>query len=220
MEEQRSFANSVSRVGVLAPATRESEPVVKGEPASRREQETGRALSEPFSLKIASPDGRGDGQAKRKSAPQKPPANIAAYGAFRRLCGGIFEELGRIDAFFVEDAVSDEGSEVVAEIEALFEDLYACPYGQGESLKRVVVAVQSQVNNARWDRMHVEFLRDVIRFLRVRYLVDEAAVDACYDIMKARGLDPLRGTICQPQVVQRYRIEEVVERDQSTGTIP
>jgi hypothetical protein len=116
--------------------------------------------------------------------------------------------------------VSEEGTEVVVEVEVLLEELYACKYGQGESLKRVVVAVQSQVNNARWDRKHVEFLRDVVRFLRVRYLVDEATVEACYEMMKARGLDPFRGSICEPRVVKRYRIEEVAEDDESSGTTP
>lgn len=217
MAEQRSLANSVSRAGVLAPTTGEVGPLVKGESALVREQETERALSEPSSLKIASPSGRSDGQGKSKSILQKPPKDISSYRAFRRLCDAIFEELGRIDAFFVKDEVCDEDSEVVAEVEALLEELYACPYGQGESLKAVVVAVQSQVNNVRWDRRHIDFLRDVFRFLRVRYLVDEMSVKTCYDFMKARGLEPFRGTICEPQVMKRYRIQEVAEDDESNG---
>ena len=154
---------------------------------------------------------------QQKSSPKHPPKDIVAYRIFRRLCDDIFNELRRIDAFIIEEKVSDEGAEVVTEIEALLERLYDCGYGQGESLKRAVVAVQSQVNNARWDRRHVEFLREFVRYLRVRYLVDEAAVNVCYEIMKAQGLDPFRGTICEPSVLKRYRIEEVVKDGKSSG---
>jgi hypothetical protein len=114
----------------------------------------------------------------------------------KRLCDDISRELVRMDCFLVDDTVSDEGAGIIAEIEILLERLYACPHGQGESLKRVIVAVQSQVNNAPWDKRHIDFLGDIVRFLRVRHLVDDAAVDACYDMIKARGLDPFRGTIC------------------------
>lgn len=215
MAEQRSLAKSMTTAGVLASATREAEPLVKGESVFAREQEAERAFSEPSSLKIPPPSFRSDGRGKGKSTFQGPPKDVSSYQAFRRLCDNILEELARIDAFVVQNELCDEGSEVVAEVEALLEVLYACPYGQGESLKRVVVAIQSQVNNARWDRRHVSFLRDVFRFLRVRYLVDEATVKTCYDFMKERGLDPFRGTICEPQVVKRYRIQEVVEDDES-----
>ncbi len=146
--------------------------------------------------------------------------DVAAHQVFLQLCDGLVEELGKIDAFFIDDEVSDEGTEVVAEVEAILEELYDCPYGQGESLKRVVVAVQSQVNNARWDRRHVEFLRDVFCFLRVHYLLDETSVKTCYDFMRARGLDSFRGTISEPRVVKRYRIQEVVEDDKPLTTTP
>lgn len=215
MAEQRSLANSVSRVGVLAPATREAEPLIKGESALATGRETERALSESSSLSILPHSGRSDSAAKGKSAFQKPPNDVLSYQAFRRLCDAISVELGRIDAFFVNDEMSDEGAEVVAEVEALLEELYACPYGQGEALKRIVVAVQSQVNNVRWDKRHIDFLRDVSRFLRVRYLVDETSVKTCYDYMKARGLEPFRGTICEPRGIKRYRIQEVGEDDES-----
>ncbi|HTU93568.1 MAG TPA: hypothetical protein VMF69_26040 [Gemmataceae bacterium] len=219
MAEQRSLVNSVCRADVLSPTCHEAEPIVKGEPASGREQETGRTLSEPSILKIAAFGSKGDSPTRSHVTRPEVPKDVATYRAFRRLCDNIVKELGRIGAFLIKDKVSDEGAEVVAEIEALLEELYTCPHGQGESLKRVVVAVQSQVNNTVWDRRHIEFLRDLFFFLRVRYLVDEAAVDTCYDFMKARGLDPFRGTICEPRVTKRYRIEEVLEHDKSSGTI-
>ncbi len=146
--------------------------------------------------------------------------DVAVHQAFLQLCDDLLDELGNIDAFIVDNEVTDEGTAVVAEVEAILEELFDCPYGQGDSLKRVVVAVQSQVNNARWDRRHVDFLRDVFRFLRVRYLVDESSVKACYDYMRARGLDSFRGTIGEPQVVKRYRIQEVVEDDKPLSTTP
>ena len=218
MAEQRSFVNSGSLAGLPMPTTREGDSIAKGDPASLESRETGRSISEPASLKIATPSVRADGRSKAKSILNKPPKEVATYRAFRRLCDDIFAELEMINGFFINDEVSDEGAEVVAEVEALLEELYTCPHGQGESLKRVVVAVQSQVNNVRWERRHIEFLGDVVRFLRVRYLVNEATVETCYDMMKARGLDPFRGTICEPRVLKRYRIEAVVENDESSGT--
>lgn len=218
MVEYPSVAQSVSWAGASASVMREAKPVVKGEPPSLRDQENGCAISESSSLSIALSGVRDAVPAKSKSPRSRHPQDVAANRAFRRLCNSLIEELGKIDVFFVGDEVSDEGAEVVTEVEALLEELYDRPYGQGESLKRVVVAVQSQVNNARWDRRHVDFLRDVFRFLRVRYLVNEATVIACYDAMKARGLDPFCGTIGEPRAVKRYRIEEVEEHDESGGT--
>ena len=212
MAEQRFLTNSVSWAG---PTTREAEPIAKGEPAARGGQKSERSISEPSSLKIATSSVAGEGQASRRRGLEKPPKDIAVYRTFRRLCDRILDELGKIGPFFAGDQVSDEGVEVVAEIEALLEELYTCPHGQGEFLKRLVVAVQSQVNNADWDRRHVAFLREIVRFLRGRYLLDEGTVDACYDLMKEQGLDRFRGTICEPRAVKRYRIEEVDENDKS-----
>jgi hypothetical protein len=191
MAQQRSAGDSLVRSELSAARADEAEPVVK----------------------------TGSG-GKGNSSTRQPPRESTSYPVYRRLCDETFKELERIDAFIVEGEVSDEGMEVVAEVEALLEQLYACPYGQGESLKRVVVALQSQVNNARWDRRHIDFLRDVVRYLRVRYLVDEATVGACYDMMKAHGLDEFRGTIGAPWVVKRYRIEEVKDNDESNRTAP
>jgi hypothetical protein len=162
--------------------------------------------------------GGSDVSVRYQSVPRELPKDVAAYREFRKICDDIADELRRIDGFLVENSVSDEGLEVVVEIEALLEDLYDCSHGQGESLKRVVVAVQSQVNNAFWDRRHVEFLKDVVHFLRVRYLVDEATVEACYEMMKTRGLEPFRGTVLEPRVVKRFRIEEVTEHDERSDT--
>jgi hypothetical protein len=214
MAKQRSIAGSVARAELLGdrdfPAS--AEQVVIKKPVAPVDSEVGRAISAPLSLDLPSSSQRADTKVKDRSAAQKAASNeVSSYRTFRRLCDDIISELNGIDGFLQGDEVSDEGSEVVVEVEELLERLYDCPWGRGETLKRVVVAVQSQVGNARWARRHVEFVRDVIRFLRVRYLVDEAAVDACYGFMKQRGLDPFRGTICEPQTVKKYRLEEVRE---------
>ncbi len=209
MAQGRSFPYREVRSEFAGKAASEAEPVVKGEDLSRTEVQTSQSVSDPSSLPIVSSSGGVGVRGKEKSAPKRYPQEFALYPAFRRLCDEIRRELGRIYAFLIDDVVSDEGAEVVVEVEELLEQLYAYPYGEGECLKRIVVAVQSQVNNTRWERHHVEFLNDVVRFLRVRYLVDEAAVKACYDFMKSHELNEFRGTICAPQVLKRYRIEEV-----------
>jgi hypothetical protein len=209
MEEQRALASSLAPSELLGRVNGEVDPVGKAEVARAVGRESGRVISEPSSIKIPAGDGKTPREARGKPALKKPPKELAAYRAFRGLCDEILNELRQIDVFLVGDEVNDEGAAVVVEVEELLERLYNCPFGQGESLKRVVVAVQSQVNNVPWARRHVEFLKEIVRYLRVRYLVDEASVHACYEMMKARGLDPFRGTVCEPRVVKRYRLEEV-----------
>jgi hypothetical protein len=148
-----------------------------------------------------------------RTAVEEPSREAAAFPGFRRICDDIFNELSRIDGCLVNETSGAGSSGVVAEIEILLERLYDYPYGKSESLKRLVVAVQSQVNNADWDNRHVEFLRDVVHYLRVRYLVDETSVAACFNMMKARGLDPFRGTVSETRTVKKYRIEEVSSND-------
>src|ERR1700722_8530604 len=154
MARKGSFANPASWVG---PASRDTEPTVKGEstsspvvPATERV-----SLSDSSILRIAQGVGKGDVNQKRSGPLPNLPKEVATYPTFRRLCDAIYNELGRVSAFMVDDKVSDQGSEVVAEIESLLEKLYSCPFGEGESLKRVVVAIQSQVNNAEWDNRHI-----------------------------------------------------------------
>lgn len=223
MTQQGSLAELVSRSESSGRAASAAEPVVKEDSRPRTLAATSRVISDPASLQsdpasFQIPPAQRKARPQGKSAQRQSSQEVASYVAFRRLSDDIYKEIERIGVFFVADEVSEKGAEVVAEIEVLLEQLYACPYGQGESLKRVVVAVQSQVNNAQWNRRHVEFLRDVVRYLRARYHVDEAAVDACYVMMKERGLDPFRGTVGAPRVVKRYRIEEVKENAESTGS--
>ena len=133
------------------------------------------------------------------------------YALFRRICDDLTSEVNSLNDFLVDGKVAEEGSGTVVEIEYLLERLYDCNWGGDEILQRAVVAIQSQVNNAHWTTRHVEFFRDVLRFLRARYVLSESTIDECYEMIEKHGLDPFRGTLSEPEVVKRYRIVEVQE---------
>ena len=86
--------------------------------------------------------------------------------------------------------------------------MYACHWGEGENLKMVVVALQSQLNNVQWDRRHVELLKSRVRRLRTAYLIDARCVDDCYQEIEELGLNQFRGTLSEGEVRKRYRIIE------------
>jgi hypothetical protein len=89
--------------------------------------------------------------------------------------------------------------------------LYETPWGHAEALQRVVVEVQAQVNNAPLDGRHVQFLADVFRNLRVRYLIDPSAVEEVQESVERHHLDPFRGTVSEPVVRKRYKLVEDTE---------
>jgi hypothetical protein len=208
MSQHRSFASGFSRASVSAPDERNTDTVEKGSATTDDARSIRVSLSASSSEKSTAGTSATRGEA-RKSTVADVPTDIASYEKFRRLCDRIIEELQNIPRFLHKDVVTDEGAEVVAEVEAILEELYDCPHGQGEALKRVIVAIQSQVNNVQWEKTHADFLMDVFTFLRVRYLINDSVVAECYDMMKERGLDPFRGSVAQPLVVKRYRIEEI-----------
>lgn len=116
-----------------------------------------------------------------------------------------------IDACFRDDEVNDKGVAVIAEVEAGLEQLYDCQWGTGESLKRFVVAIQSQVNSAVWTRSHVAFVRDALQFLRVRDAVNDATVKHCINLIKEHGLDPFRGSVAEPTTSKQNCLEDARE---------
>ncbi len=79
------------------------------------------------------------------------------YSLFRRHCDQLRLEVARISDFMSDGIVTDEGLEVIVEIEVLLEQLYDCPWSEGENLRRVVVLLQSQLLNAKWTDRHVFF---------------------------------------------------------------
>jgi hypothetical protein len=194
-----------------------STPLNKKEilPSNEKNQEespiTGQLISAPATRIIDAPLKRNAFKQEKNDSLKKLPKDDTAYRSFRRICDHLAQELNNIDDFLIKDEITDEGFEVVVEVEHLLEDLYDCPWGENECLKRTVVAIQSQVNNIHWTRQHVDFLKDIVSYLRVRYLIDEATVNACYNMLAARGLDPFRGTVSEPKVVKKYRIDEVKE---------
>jgi len=111
--------------------------------------------------------------------------------------------------YIANGRVADEGAGTIAEIASLLESMFDCPFGEGESLKSVVVAIQSQTNNAEWTRQTVEFLRDAITFLSARYVIDDQTVDELYKIMEEHALDPFRGSVSNRGIKTRYRLVEV-----------
>jgi len=135
----------------------------------------------------------------------------ASQQEFSQICQKILIELDDLEAAdcYVDGAVGHEGAGVVAQVDSLLEAMFDCPFGEGESLKSIVVAVQSQVNNVDWTTDIVEFLRSAMSFLRVRYVVNDQTVDEIYDMMRERNLDPFRGSVSDRDIKTRYRLVEV-----------
>lgn len=139
----------------------------------------------------------------------KPPIDHDKYASYRRICDDLNSEVATLTDFLVDGTVTEEASGVVAEIESDLERLYDCHWGEGESLKRAVIAIQSQINNARWTAKHVDFLRSAVSFLRPRYLVNDLAVDELNQMIEQHGLDQFRGSVSDSEVATRYRIERI-----------
>jgi hypothetical protein len=106
----------------------------------------------------------------------------------------------------------DEACGVAAEIQDLLERVYDCPFGEGESLKSVVVAIQSQLNNAEWGEKHVAFLKAVSRYLRARWVITDHAVVDVGDMIEECCLDVFRGTVSDSGMLAEYRIERITDR--------
>jgi hypothetical protein len=135
-------------------------------------------------------------------------ADADGRAKFKRICNDLDAEVSELRASLVNETVPDEASGVMAEIQRLLELLYDCPFGQGESLKSVVVALQSQLNNAQWTAKHVDFLHAAVQHLRVRSVVNDQTVDAMNELIKEHGLDVFRGTVCDSPVVTTYVIRK------------
>ena len=128
---------------------------------------------------------------------------------YKRCCDDLDAEIRQLDEHVADGVVADEAAGVIAEIQALLERLYDCSFGEGESLKSVVVALQSQLNNAQWTERHVAFLQASIQHLRARWVVNDQTVDEIYAMIEEHGLDPFRGTVSDSGILVQYRIERV-----------
>lgn len=140
----------------------------------------------------------------------KPKLDDAeARREYRRICDSIKAEVRLLNDHVHDGYVADEAFGVIAEIQDLLETLYDFPFGEGESLKSVVVAMQSQLNNVRWTKQHVDFLTAAIQYLSVRWVVNEQTADEIDDMIEDCGLDVFRGTVSDSDVLVEYRIEKV-----------
>lgn len=155
-----------------------------------------------------------DGPFEAASPPTKRLAGAVAmkqdaYRKFRRICDELCHEAALLDDYLVDGVVVDEGLATVAEIEHHLERLYDSEWGEGECLKRIVVALQAQLGNTKWTHAHVKLLNAAAPFLRVRWLINEATVSECYEIIAELGLDQFRGTMSGDGIVRRYVLQEV-----------
>ena len=143
----------------------------------------------------------------RKFKPKLDEA--AARQEYRRICDSIKAEAQLLQDHVDDGRLADDAFGIIAEIQDLLETLYDFPFGEGESLKSVVVALQSQLNNIRWTNQHVAFLTAAIQQLCVRSVVNDQTADEIDDMIEEFGLDVFRGTVSESDVLVEYRIEKV-----------
>lgn len=98
----------------------------------------------------------------------------------RELCGQILAQL--------------EGKPSQSLIEGLLDRLFDLPV-RGETLKRIVVVVESQISRSDLDLSRVRFLRDLFAHLRDCDELCERDLEWCYGLMKAYFFNPFRGSI-------------------------
>lgn len=136
-----------------------------------------------------------------------------ARASFANICQQILCELEDLEQSdcLADGKVTEEGAGFVAQVDNLLESLFDCPFGQGESLKGVVVAIQSQTKNVDWTEDVVSFLREAMVFLRARYAVNDQTIDELYEIIKGHGLNPFRGTVSDEGIKTQYRLVRVDE---------
>ena len=109
----------------------------------------------------------------------------------------------------MDGRLSDTGMEVVVEAEQLLDKLYVNTWGERECLKRIVLAIGSQIYNVQWTQAHVAFLKDVVGLLQISYHIDDSLVEECLKLIRVHGLEVFRGTIAETEVRKKYRIMEV-----------
>ena len=140
-------------------------------------------------------------------AKYSPPVKDArARQEFQRICADLAREVRDLEEVLQEGRITEEGAGVVAEVLGYLERLYDCPFGEDESLKGAIVALQSQLNNLIWTVEQVDFLREAVAFLGARYIVDSSTVEEINDMIERHEFDFFRGTVSEPEVIQRYKI--------------
>jgi hypothetical protein len=144
----------------------------------------------------------------RKSQTEASAAKYADYQKFRSVCDEIIAEVEQLESYLAGNELDSDAAPHVLEIEDALERLYSCHWGEGDSLKIVVVALQSQLNNTQWDGRHVILLRNLVAGLRRAYLIDDQFVNDCYQEIEDLGFNEFRGTLSEGELRKRYRIVE------------
>ena len=131
------------------------------------------------------------------------------YREFRDLLSQIGAAIASLHETVGDDGLVPETSENhIVEIETLLRALYQCRWGEKDCLKKIVVSLEGSVLNAKWTTSHVDYLRAATRILKVRYNIDQRAVDDVQDLADEFGLDEFRGSFSEPSVVKKYRLIE------------
>ncbi len=154
----------------------------------------------------------GGGRTIPARSSQKLPAvhgDPAQYKRFRTICDAVLREVRRLKPAASQTTLPDDWMTAAAEIEALVQDLYDVAWGEKDALKRVVVKVESQINNAIWDHRHVGFLEDVFVSLQHRYSINDTTVGEVADLVKDRGLPLFRGTLSADNLRKHFKLVEV-----------
>ena len=157
---------------------------------------TGAALPAQLPLGQGMPQSSGTAGAPKVGTSLRPQTNN--HLVLCQICDAILTEIGQLQELMTGDQLVGDWFGLVVEIQALLEQLYDTPWGEAESLKRIVVAIQAQINNAPLDGRHVSFLTDVFRNLRVLHLINSAAVNEVLNAVKRHKLDLFRGTVSEP----------------------
>jgi hypothetical protein len=204
---ERRFAASAAGLQTAA-------SVVPSVAAEASEISTVSPASMPAGISIPTGMRRQAGQSKngnidsRKRQAEASDAKRADYQKFRAICDEIIAEIEQLETYFQGDELDSDAAPYILEIEDALERLYSCHWGENDSLKMVVVALQSQLNNAQWDRRHVTLLRNRVAGLRKAYLIDDQFVNECYQEIDELGLNEFRGTLSEGELRKRYRIVE------------
>jgi hypothetical protein len=128
----------------------------------------------------------------------------------QRICQSLDEETEALGSLIIDDTLPEEESAShIAEIQALLEKLYDCPFGHGESLKTIAVILQAQLNNVVWSPNHVRLIEQAVSVLKARKDIDEYTIDEVNDMIEERGLDQFRGVISGDDYISEYRIEKI-----------
>ncbi len=208
MAEERFGSIFLARTDAGNNPVSESRPAVKSGAADGL-RESSRPTSGATSLDLAPEDRRSNASRPQMRGPYGTASESASYRDFRRICDELLMQAKRADDYLVDARLGDTGMEVVVEVEQLLDELYSNTWGTKECLKRIVLAIGSQIYNVAWTQAHVAFLKDVVRLLRISYLIDDSLVEECLKLIRVHGLEVFRGTIAETEVRKKYRIEEV-----------